>query len=144
MSVGPAQVKIKVDDTELRKAEREHARVMRAFATNIRRGAEVTIAFARAAGTTIDIVLDLFIRTALRSIEFVTALLAVESVATLGVTGALRFGAQAAAIALMFAQINAILSQQTESNQRLGFAVTAMMALTYMFLPIKFILVIFL
>ncbi|MCH8905452.1 MAG: hypothetical protein IH840_00055 [Candidatus Heimdallarchaeota archaeon] len=126
------RVKAIVDTSDIKEANRAMAN----FATNIRRTAEVGLAFAEAFGYSLDTVLRLAIETGLRTIEFIAAAFAVESVATLGISGALRLGAQAGAIALMMAQISALLRQKNENSRRLGAATTALRIMTFNFIPI--------
>ena len=122
--------RIEVDDKEAKIA-------LASMAANIRRTAEVGLYFAEAAGVAIDTVLRLYVEAGLRSIEFITATNAAIATGTLGAGAIFRLGAQAAAVALMFAQINAIQTQRTESAQSLGKATMALRALTYfMVLPL--------
>ena len=124
-------LKIRVDDSELD----ESKQALASFATNIRRVAEVSLSFAEAFGTSIDVVLRLAVESGLRIIEFIATAFAVESIATLGIAGALRLSAQAGAIALMIAQINALITQRADSAKRLSYATTALRVMTFMILP---------
>lgn len=139
MSVAP--IELDIDDSKaqakLKKVDRESRQAMRAFATNIRRGAEVGLALAEAFGYNIDVVLRLMIETGLRSIEFIATAFAVESIATLGISTALRLGAQAGAVALMFAQISSLITARREASDSLGKVVTALRILTFAIIPIN-------
>ena len=121
------ELRISVDDTELQ----ESKQALAAFSTNIRRVAEVSLSFAEAFGTSIDVVLRLAVESGLRIIEFISTAFAVESLATLGISGALRLSAQAGAIALMIAQINSLITQRADVARRLNYATTALRVLTF-------------
>ena len=139
MSIAP--IELDIDDTKaqnkLKKVEQESRIVMRQFATNIRRGAEVGLALAEAFGYNIDVVLRLMIETGLRSIEFITTAFAVESITTMGLSTALRLGAQAGAVALMFAQIASLVTARRQASESLAKVVTALRILTFTIIPIN-------
>ena len=139
MSIAP--IELDIDDSKaqakLKKVDQESKAVMRAFATNIRRGAEVGLALAEAFGFNIDVVMRLMIETGLRSIEFITTAFAVESIATMGLSTALRLGAQAGAVAMMFAQISSLINARREASDSLGKVVTALRILTFAIIPVN-------
>jgi len=118
-------------EAKLDQFDQKQRKAMSAFATNIRRTAEVGLYMAEAFGVVIDVVLRLAIEASLRTIEFITAAFAVESIATLGIAGALRLGAQAAAVSLMYYQIILLTRQRNESARQIGKVVNGIRVLTF-------------
>lgn len=120
-------------------AEEEGKRSLASIATGIRRTAEIGLFFAQAAGVAIDQILQLYIETGLRAIEFTAALAAGLTAGTLGLNIATgQLAAQGIAIIAMFAQINALRHQKVENAQRIGLATSGLRALTFqvLFVPI--------
>lgn len=122
----------RLKETVTSDASQEVAEFARRTTETIRRTAEVGMFFAEASGIVIDQVLQLMIESGLRTIEFISAAIAAQTAGTLGLNVATgKIFLQFAAVALMFAQINALRNQKAEAARRLGYATSGLRALTF-------------
>lgn len=113
------KVKIRVDDTQFRKAKLQVAEGVRQMMTALRRATRVTVSLVQAVGVTVDEVMRLTIESALLTAEYISSAIASQSLLP---GGAFKTGAMLGSVMFMLLQINALKKGRTEIAQQFGYA----------------------